>query len=78
MTETIIRVNEQGRIVIPASLRQQLGLVSGSKLVVRLEGRRLVLEKPEEVFERLRSTFNCSTSLVNELIAERRAEALNE
>ncbi len=54
MTEAIIRVNEQGRVVMPANLRQELGLVPGSKL----EGRKIVLEQPEEVFRRLRSTFN--------------------
>lgn len=78
MTAAIIGVKEQGSVVIPASLRQELGLVPGSKLVVRLEGRKIVLEQPEDVFRRLRSTFNSLTSLVDELIEERRAEARHE
>jgi AbrB family looped-hinge helix DNA binding protein len=78
MTQIITKVNAQGRIVIPVELRQQLGLVAGSKLIARLEGNRLVLEKPDDVFQRLRSTFNSSESLVEELIAERRTEAANE
>jgi AbrB family looped-hinge helix DNA binding protein len=78
MTEAITKVNKQGRIVIPIQLRQQLGLVPGSKLIARLEGNRIVLEKPEDVFQRLRSTFNSSESLVEELMAERRTEAANE
>jgi AbrB family looped-hinge helix DNA binding protein len=78
MTQAITKVNAQGRIVIPIELRQQLGLVAGSKLIARLEGNRIVLEKPSDVFERLRSTFNSSESLVEELIAERRTEAANE
>lgn len=78
MTEAITRVNEQGRIVIPANLRQELGLVTGSKLIVRLEGKKIVLEQPEDVFGRLRSTFNSPTSLVDELIEERRTEAKHE
>ncbi|NKB16898.1 MAG: AbrB/MazE/SpoVT family DNA-binding domain-containing protein [Pseudanabaena sp. CRU_2_10] len=78
MTQIITKVNAQGRIVIPIELRQQLGLVAGSKLIARLEGNRLVLEKPDDVFQRLRSTFNSSESLVEELIAERRVEAANE
>ena len=78
MTETIIRVNEQGRVTIPADLRQLLGLVNGSKLIVRLEGKRIVLEQPEEAFARLRSTFNSPTSVVDELIAERRDQAAHE
>jgi AbrB family looped-hinge helix DNA binding protein len=78
MTQIITKVNAQGRIVIPVELRQQLGLVAGSKLIARLEGNRLVLEKPDDVFQRLRSTFNSSESLIEELIAERRTEAANE
>lgn len=78
MTEIITKVNKQGRIVIPIQLRQQLGLVPGSKLIARIEENRLILEKPEDVFQRLRSTFNSSESMVEELIAERRSEAANE
>ncbi|AFZ33684.1 transcriptional regulator, AbrB family [Stanieria cyanosphaera PCC 7437] len=78
MTQTITKVNKQGRIVIPIELRQQLGLVAGSKLIARLEGNRIILEKPDDVFQRLRSTFNSSDSIVEELIAERRAETANE
>lgn len=78
MTEAITKVNAQGRIVIPIQLRQQLGLVAGTKLIARLEGNRIILEKPADVFHRLRSTFNSPESLVEELIAERRAEAANE
>jgi AbrB family looped-hinge helix DNA binding protein len=64
MTEAITKVNKQGRIVIPIQLRQQLALVPGSKLIARLEGNRIILEKPEDVFQRLRSTFNSSESMV--------------
>jgi len=78
MTAAIIGVNEQGSVVIPVNLRQELGLVPGSKLVVYLEGRRIVLEQSEDVFRRLRSTFNSLTSLVDELIEERCAEARHE
>jgi AbrB family looped-hinge helix DNA binding protein len=78
MTDTIITVNEQGRIVIPAWLRQQLGLLPGAKLVARLDGERIILEKPAVILKQLRSTFNSPDSLVDELIADRRTEAVNE
>ncbi|OWY63609.1 AbrB family transcriptional regulator [cyanobacterium TDX16] len=78
MTEAIVRVNKQGRVTIPVSLRQHLGLVNGSKLIIRLEGKQIVLEQPENAFARLRSTFNSPTSVVDELIAERRDQAANE
>jgi AbrB family looped-hinge helix DNA binding protein len=78
MTESIIHVNEQGRVVIPVHFRQQLGLMAGSKLVVRIEEDRLVLEKPEDVFKRLRATFNTPDSLVEELLSDRRTEAIHD
>lgn len=78
MTEVVTHVNDQGRIVIPAHLRQKLGLVSGSKLIVRLEEDRLVLEKPEDLFKQLRTTFNSPDSLVDELLSDRRTEIINE
>ncbi|GAC1472184.1 MAG: hypothetical protein NVS2B14_16800 [Chamaesiphon sp.] len=78
MTDTIISVNQQGRIVIPVRLRQQLGLSPGAKLVARLDGERIILEKPAVVLKQLRSTFSSPDSLVDELIADRRAEAANE
>lgn len=78
MTQAAVKVNEQGRIVIPIQLRQQLGLVNGSKLVARLDGKRIILEKPTDVFQRLRSTFNSPESLVDELITERQIEAAHE
>lgn len=78
MSESLVQVNQQGRIVLPATLRQHLGLKPGSRLVARLEGDRMILEKPEDVFKQLRSTFNCSDSIVDELIGERRAAAHGE
>lgn len=78
MTKVFTKVNEQGRIVIPIQFRQQLKLVAGSKLIARIQENRLILEKPEDVFQRLRSTFNSPESMVEELIAERRSEATNE
>lgn len=46
--------------------------------VVHLEGKRIVLEQPKDIFRQLRSTFSSSTSLVDELIEERRTEARHE
>jgi hypothetical protein len=46
--------------------------------VVHLEGKRIVLQQPKDIFRRLRSAFNSPTSLVDELIEERCTEAKNE
>jgi AbrB family looped-hinge helix DNA binding protein len=76
-----VRVGEQGRIVIPARVREKLGIVAGDELVARVEGGRLLLEKRENVLRRLRERFSAvpgGVSLADELILERREEARRE
>jgi len=36
-TETRLRVNEKGRVVIPASFRKALGMNAGDEVLLRLE-----------------------------------------
>ncbi|HEX6511198.1 MAG TPA: AbrB/MazE/SpoVT family DNA-binding domain-containing protein [Chloroflexota bacterium] len=76
-----VRVGPQGRLVIPATLRKELGLEPGERLVARLDEGRLVLERRQVILERLQRRFTHippEVSLVDELIAERRAEARRE
>ena len=40
-----VTLAERGQIVIPKEARDALGLKAGSKLQIRMEGNRLVLEK---------------------------------
>ena len=76
-----VQVGAQGRLVIPAALRKALGLKSGDRLIARQEGEALVLERREAIGKRLQDRFRHipkEVSLVDELIAERRAEAAKE
>jgi AbrB family looped-hinge helix DNA binding protein len=76
-----VRVGPQGRFVIPASIRRAMGIVPGETLIVRAKDGQLVLEKPDRVLARLKSTFAnvpSDVSLVDELISERREEARQE
>lgn len=76
-----LQVGRQGRVVIPATLRQAWHLSSGDTLLARLEDGRLVLEKPAQVMERVKQRFAAlreQPSLADELIAERRAAAAQE
>jgi AbrB family looped-hinge helix DNA binding protein len=73
-----LQVGRQGRVVIPAALRQAWPLSSGDTLLARLEDGRLVLEKPAQVMQRVKQRYAAlreQPSLADELIAERRAAA---
>ncbi|MHA3703786.1 AbrB/MazE/SpoVT family DNA-binding domain-containing protein [Jatrophihabitans sp. YIM 134969] len=77
MDATVV-LGRQGRIVIPAEIRSSLGLAPGDELHVRVDGRRLVLERPADAVEGLRAlgrALSPGRSLVDELLAERRAAA---
>jgi AbrB family looped-hinge helix DNA binding protein len=77
-----LRLNANGRVVIPASVRKELGVEAGDELI---------LEKKDDVFflttqqqriqraqRRAKSHLPEGTSLADELIAERRKAAKNE
>lgn len=74
-----VKLGKQGRLVIPAPLRQELGLEMGDELVARAEGGRLIFEPKQAVVARLRERFkDVKGSLADELLAERREEAARE
>ncbi len=77
-----LRIGPQGRVVIPAALRRELELEPGDTLMAHVESHRLVFERREQILERLRrelrGTAPSAVSAVDELIAERRAEARRE
>ena len=82
MNETRVRVNENGRVVIPASFRQALGINAGDELVLRVEDDELritTMKHRIELAKRLlRRHIKPGTSLVDDLIAERRKAAKRE
>ena len=81
-TETRQRVNENGRVVIPASFRKALGINIGDEVVLRMEDDELRITTVKRRVERaqrlVRKYVKRGTSLVDELIAERREAARNE
>ena len=80
MDATVV-LGQQGRLVIPADLRAELGLAPGDRLHVQLAGRRLVVQRQKDAVEELRGLANKvpkTRSLVEELLAERLAAALAE
>ena len=80
MDATLV-LGRQGRLVIPAQVRAALGLAPGDRLHLRVTGGMLVLERPEDAAAELRGLATGvprSRSLVDELLAERRAAAAEE
>jgi bifunctional DNA-binding transcriptional regulator/antitoxin component of YhaV-PrlF toxin-antitoxin module len=71
-----------GRLVIPAAMRESLGFTNGGQLLARLEDGVLTLETVDAAVRRaqaiVRQYIPEGVSLVDELIAERRAAAENE
>lgn len=76
------KIAEGGRLVIPAEHRRALGLEVGDEVIVRIENGELrILTRGEAIKraqEKVRRHINGSRSLVDELSAERRAEAKRE
>jgi AbrB family looped-hinge helix DNA binding protein len=80
--EARLKMNENGRVVIPASFRKALGIKAGDELVLRMEDEELritTMKRRIEHAQRLvRKYVKPGTSLVDELIAERREAARRE
>jgi AbrB family looped-hinge helix DNA binding protein len=80
MDATVV-MGQQGRLVIPANLRRELGLVPGERVSLHLAGTQLVLERQSDAVNALRrigESVPRTRSLVDELLAERRAAAARE
>jgi AbrB family looped-hinge helix DNA binding protein len=79
---TTTKVDSAGRIVLPAEARKALGLRPGSKVVVRFDNSEIRVTTRDQAIRRIqamvRKYIPPGVSLVDELIAERRAEAKRE
>jgi AbrB family looped-hinge helix DNA binding protein len=75
-------VGDKGRIVIPAAIREAMGLEAGEEVDMYIENHELHLStrwnRIARAQERAKKFFAPGLSLADELIAERRAEALAE
>ena len=77
-----LRINENGRVVIPAAFRKELGIKPGDEVILRLDDGELRIttmkQRMERAQRRARQYVKPGVSLVDELIAERREEARRE
>ena len=76
MKKRLIKLGSNGRLVIPADYRRQLGISDGDALIVRVADGELRIRTLASAIERaqrlVRKYVPKSTSLVQELLEERR------
>ncbi len=72
----MIQVGPKGRVVIPAMIRQKLGIQQGTQLGVGISNGAVLLIPMHEIESRLQNMFReLDVSMSGELLKERRAEA---
>lgn len=79
--EIRLRISQNGRIVIPASFREALGIAVGDEVILRLQDDELRIttqRRIERARQRARRCLKHGTSLVDELMSERREAAKRE
>lgn len=84
MTQSHVKMSDNGRLVLPAALRAAVGLPEGGDFLARVENGVVILEPHKKALERVRSLVRQyapadeGVSVVDELIAERHAQAARE
>jgi antitoxin PrlF len=77
-----VAMASNGRLVIPANVRSELGMQDGGKFIVHIEGGQIRLEPIQAAVARAQAIVRRyvpeGISLVDELSAERRLEADRE
>ena len=81
-TETRLRVNENGRVVIPAEFRKALGIRAGDEIILSWKDEEIRITTMRKRIERaqrhVRKYVKPGVSMVDELIADRRREAARD
>ena len=82
MSSVRAKVVEGGRIIVPANYRKAMGIAKGDTVLLELHGDELRVRPARSALkrlqERLRAYAPAEGSVVDELIADRRAEAAGE
>ena len=77
-----VQIAANGRMVLPAGLRQQLHVEGGGLLIIREDEGRLVLESVNDAVRRAQALVRRyaprAQGVTDELLAERRADATRE
>ena len=74
MTE-LATVSTKGQFVIPAEIREALGIRPGTRIAVLRDGNRIILEPVnKEYVRKLRGSLAGGPSMTDELLKDRRSE----
>lgn len=77
-----VQIAPNGRMVLPAGLRQQLHVEGGGLLIIREDEGRLVLESVDDAVRRAQALVRryapAAQNVTDELLAERRIDAGRE
>jgi AbrB family looped-hinge helix DNA binding protein len=52
-----IKVSQKGQIAIPADIQRRMGLKKGDELLLICKGKKVLLEKPDNVLTHLKDEF---------------------
>jgi bifunctional DNA-binding transcriptional regulator/antitoxin component of YhaV-PrlF toxin-antitoxin module len=78
-TSVVLTLDDDGHLTLPLPVRAELGLVGGERLIARVHDGQLVIETLAAAVKRAQDVLAPflagGPSVVDELIAERRAEA---
>jgi AbrB family looped-hinge helix DNA binding protein len=79
MEQIYATLSSKGQLVIPAAFRESLGLEAGTRVAIRKEGERLILEPQTlaaklKLIDELRGLTAGGPSMTDELLEDRRRE----
>jgi AbrB family looped-hinge helix DNA binding protein len=76
MIDSFTTVSSKGQVVIPAELREKLGIEAGTRIAVRVEKDHLIILEPinEMYIRRLRGSLKGPVSMVDARQREKRLE----
>ena len=83
MEQIYATVSSKGQLVIPATIREELGIEPGTRVAIRLEGSEVIL-RPETLaaklamIKKMRGITAGGPSLCDELLEDRRLERERE
>ena len=83
MEQVLVTVSSKGQMVIPAGIREQLDIVAGTRVAVRVEDGRMIVD-PQSItaklrrIQQMRGFTKGGPSMTDALLEERRQERERE